>query len=79
MTKEEWLQYAFDVDLDSCSGCKACVSACHSLNGLDEDETWRDVGFCKARVHVTMIPYCYRGSTESLICIQIPNIRRGQY
>lgn len=37
-------QYAFDVDLDSCSGCKACVSGCHSLNGLDEGETWRDVG-----------------------------------
>jgi len=37
-------QYAFEVDLDSCTGCKACVSACHSLNGLDENETWRDVG-----------------------------------
>jgi formate dehydrogenase iron-sulfur subunit len=37
-------QYAFAVDLDVCSGCKACVSACHSLNGLGEDETWRDVG-----------------------------------
>src|SRR5213083_2075324 len=37
-------QYAFEVDLDSCSGCKACVTACHSLNGLDEEETWRDVG-----------------------------------
>ncbi len=37
-------QYAFKVDLDKCTGCKACVSACHSLNGLDEDETWRDVG-----------------------------------
>jgi len=37
-------QYAFEVDLDRCSGCKACVTACHSLNGLDEDETWRDVG-----------------------------------
>jgi formate dehydrogenase iron-sulfur subunit len=37
-------QYAFDVDLDSCSGCKACVTACHTLNGLDEEETWRDVG-----------------------------------
>lgn len=37
-------QYAFDVDLDRCSGCKACVTACHSLNGLDEHETWRDVG-----------------------------------
>ena len=37
-------QYAFEVDLDRCSGCKACVTACHSLNGLDERETWRDVG-----------------------------------
>ena len=37
-------QYAFDVDLDCCSGCKACVAACHTLNGLDEQETWRDVG-----------------------------------
>lgn len=37
-------QYAFEVDLDSCSGCKACVVACHSLNGLAEDEAWRDVG-----------------------------------
>ena len=37
-------QYAFEVDLDKCSGCKACVTACHSLNGLDEEETWRNVG-----------------------------------
>ena len=37
-------QYAFEVALDRCTGCKACVSACHSLNGLDEDESWRDVG-----------------------------------
>src|SRR2546429_2627303 len=37
-------QYAFVVDLDKCSGCKSCVSACHSLNGLDDDETWRSVG-----------------------------------
>ena len=37
-------QYAFEVDLDRCSGCKACVTACHSLNGLDDNETWRDVG-----------------------------------
>ncbi len=37
-------QYRFEVDLDSCSGCKACVSACHSLNGLDPGETWRSVG-----------------------------------
>ncbi len=37
-------QYAFEVSLDRCTGCKACVSACHSLNGLDDDEAWRDVG-----------------------------------
>ena len=37
-------QYAFEVDLDSCTGCKSCVAACHSLNGLEEEETWRDVG-----------------------------------
>ena len=37
-------QYAFAVDLDACTGCKACVSACHSLNGLEEDEMWRSCG-----------------------------------
>jgi formate dehydrogenase iron-sulfur subunit len=37
-------QYAFDVDLDACTGCKACVTACHNLNGLDGGETWRAVG-----------------------------------
>ncbi len=37
-------QYAFEVDLDQCSGCKACVTACHSLNGLDDGESWRDIG-----------------------------------
>uniref|UniRef100_A0A7C2JYH6 Molybdopterin oxidoreductase n=1 Tax=Schlesneria paludicola TaxID=360056 RepID=A0A7C2JYH6_9PLAN len=37
-------QYAFEVDLDLCTGCKSCVTACHALNGLDEHETWRDVG-----------------------------------
>jgi Fe-S-cluster-containing dehydrogenase component/DMSO reductase anchor subunit len=37
-------QYAFEVDLDRCSGCKSCVTACHTLNGLDEREAWREVG-----------------------------------
>ena len=37
-------QYAFEVDLDACTGCKACVVACHSQNGLDDNESWRDVG-----------------------------------
>jgi formate dehydrogenase iron-sulfur subunit len=37
-------QYAFEVDLDACTGCKGCVTACHNLNGLDDGETWRAVG-----------------------------------
>lgn len=37
-------QLAFEVNLDACTGCKACVAACHSMNGLHEAETWRDVG-----------------------------------
>ncbi len=41
---KEGEQYAFEVDLDACSGCKACVAACHNLNGLDEGEQWRNVG-----------------------------------
>jgi formate dehydrogenase iron-sulfur subunit len=41
---KEGQQYAFEVDLDACSGCKACVVACHNLNGLETDETWRSVG-----------------------------------
>ncbi len=41
-------QYAFEVSLDRCTGCKGCVSACHSLNGLDDDEAWRDVGALQA-------------------------------
>ena len=37
-------QYAFEVNLDACTGCKACVTACHNLNGLDDGEAWRSVG-----------------------------------
>jgi Fe-S-cluster-containing dehydrogenase component/DMSO reductase anchor subunit len=37
-------QYAFRVDLDKCTGCKACVAGCHSMNGLDDGEAWRTVG-----------------------------------
>ncbi len=43
-------QYAFAVDLDACTGCKACVSACHSLNGLDDGEVWRTVGLIHSDV-----------------------------
>jgi Fe-S-cluster-containing dehydrogenase component/DMSO reductase anchor subunit len=42
-------QYAFEVDLDRCSGCKSCVTSCHALNGLDEGETWRSVGLLHGR------------------------------
>jgi len=37
-------QYAFSVDLDACTGCKACVVGCNKMNGLDADEAWRSVG-----------------------------------
>lgn len=37
-------QYAFEVDLDLCTGCKACVTGCHNMNGLDDGEIWRTVG-----------------------------------
>ena len=37
-------QYGFRVDMDACTGCKACVAGCHSMNGLDDDEGWRSVG-----------------------------------
>jgi Fe-S-cluster-containing dehydrogenase component/DMSO reductase anchor subunit len=46
-------QYSFEVDLDSCSGCKACVVACHALNGLEENESWRDVGFVHGGSHAS--------------------------
>ncbi|MEZ0295309.1 MAG: DmsC/YnfH family molybdoenzyme membrane anchor subunit [Candidatus Methylacidiphilales bacterium] len=41
-------QYAFSVDLDACTGCKGCVSACHNLNGLDDGEIWRNVGLIES-------------------------------
>lgn len=37
-------QYAFEVDLDACSGCKACVVACGSLNGLPDGASFRRTG-----------------------------------
>ena len=37
-------QYGFDVDLDACSGCGACVAACHQENRLAPDVVWRRIG-----------------------------------
>jgi len=57
-------QYAFDVDLDLCTGCKACVTGCHNLNGLDDAEVWRTVGLLhggssKAPVQQTVTTACH--------------------
>jgi formate dehydrogenase iron-sulfur subunit len=59
-------QLAFQVDLDACSGCKACVTACHQLNGLDDEEgeTWRSVGLLhggspEAPVQQTVTTACH--------------------
>ncbi|MDB4972335.1 MAG: molybdopterin oxidoreductase [Myxococcaceae bacterium] len=57
-------QFAFEVDLDACTGCKACVVACHNLNGLDTDELWRTVGLvhggtAKAPVQQTITTSCH--------------------
>jgi formate dehydrogenase iron-sulfur subunit len=57
-------QYSFEVDLDACTGCKACVVACHNLNGLEGDELWRTVGLVhggttKAPVQQTITTSCH--------------------
>ena len=56
------------VDLDACTGCKACVSACHSLNGLDEDEIWRDVGLIHGGT--TAEPYQQTVTTACHHCVE---------
>ena len=67
-TPQPGQQYAFRVDLDACTGCKACVTACHSLNGLDEDEMWRRVTrsgptqqTVTAACHHCVDPACMKG------------------
>jgi formate dehydrogenase iron-sulfur subunit len=61
-------QYAFQVDLESCSGCKACVVACHELNGLDESETWRDVGILHGGT--TELPVIQHVTTACHHCLE---------
>lgn len=59
-------QYAFEVNLDACTGCKACVAACHSLNGLDDDESWRDIGLL---VGTRRQPYLQTVTTACHHCV----------
>lgn len=67
-------QYGFQVDLDACTGCKACVVGCNRLNGLDAGEAWRAVGVLHggepaapiqqtvtAACHHCLDPACMRG------------------
>jgi formate dehydrogenase iron-sulfur subunit len=67
-------QYAFEVDLDACSGCKACVSACHTLNGLDEHETWRGVGLLRS--NSALMPVLQHVTTACHHCID-PGCLKG--
>lgn len=59
-------QYSFEVNLDDCTGCKACVAACHSLNGLDENESWRDTGIL---IGTRKKPYLQTVTTACHHCI----------
>lgn len=60
-------QYAFEVNLDACTGCKACVAACHSLNGLDDNEAWRDMGLL---VGTRKQPYLQTVTTACHHCLE---------
>jgi formate dehydrogenase iron-sulfur subunit len=60
-------QYAFRVDLDACSGCKACVTACHNRNGLEEGENWRQIGLLHSRTGA--VPYLQTVTTACHHCV----------
>lgn len=61
-------QYAFEVDLDQCSGCKACAVACHNLNGLEEHEIWRSVGLLHGGT--TELPVLQHVTTACHHCLE---------
>ncbi len=61
-------QYAFEVDLDRCSGCQSCVTACHTMNGLDAGETWRIVGLLVGGT--TQSPYLQHVTTACHHCLE---------
>ncbi|MDX2471215.1 MAG: dimethyl sulfoxide reductase anchor subunit [SAR324 cluster bacterium] len=65
-------QYAFEVDLSICTGCKGCVTACQNLNGLTPAESWRTVGVVESKsgdisqtittsCHHCLDPACLKG------------------
>lgn len=63
-------QYAFEVDLDACSGCMACVVACHQLNGLEEEEIWRSVGLLHGGT--SQLPVLQHVTTACHHCLEPP-------
>lgn len=69
-------QYAFDVDLDRCSGCKGCVTACHALNGLDDAESWREIGLLVGEVRkpslngIQIVPWQHTVTTACHHCVE---------
>ena len=67
---KEGEQYSFEVDLDNCTGCKACVTGCHNLNGLDDEETWRDVGVLHNADHSTQEPFIQTVTTACHHCVE---------
>lgn len=67
-------QYAFEVDLDRCSGCKACVTACHNLNGLDETETWRAVGLLDGRSGPAAAPAAPAWKSGALVARPVADV-----
>ena len=51
-------------------GCKACVVACHSRFGLDDDDSWRDVGKIRSSStseQQTVTSACHHGAEPACL------------
>jgi formate dehydrogenase iron-sulfur subunit len=72
-------QYAFEVDLDRCSGCKACVTACHNLNGLDGGETWRSVGLLVGQQGLNETPRPTRLTARPACDVDTPSLAAPRF
>jgi formate dehydrogenase iron-sulfur subunit len=68
-------QYRFEVDLDACTGCKSCVTACHTMNGLDSQETWRKVGTLE-QTQSGFLPFSQTVTSSCHHCLE-PACARG--